>query len=862
MLTSFLPRAFCVLFILQVPIWLISDALSPFCSQPIYESSAGRVTTELTDGKKISAKECAELSTKYHLSWMRVADNDRRVLVNTRPASLPDIQVSQQASSRVLDLRGSRFVELVLPITGGQVAIGYSCPSLVDSLLNDHAFPGQIPAGTIFIATLLNLIAIGAAYTFLVYKPLVRLNAKLKSGQDVPDSFPVFVSSEISENLQFVKERLSNIRQEHDRAVSAARTDLSGAFAKETEDRFIGQLSKDIVSMQRTDDVCAKIVHNLKDEFTDIVKAAFGLDADSLPGLRLMEQVGFSEEQAKIFAKMNEGTLAASLRKFTTVSNVETDKIEDDKLRQIAKELGSSKCFIAPLSFHGQVLAYFCVLVESKDVQAIKKIERILKRLASELSPLWHLVSRYENAFWLSRHDQLTYVRNRLSLEEKFVELKKYAPTAGQTDTVFMIFEGDSFRVMLNSFGPRTIDKLIQELAEALVHAFDQSQRFKRSKMTAADHIYRVGGCRFLVSMDGVPIKKALEIAEQICNSIADKKNWSGALPSWSVSCGIAPLNITEELSPQDCLEEALITLEYIRSRKATGMVLSSKEVAEEFMNKALSRNQGGSLRLFDPAGLLQTVAQSGKTGILTIESSNGRVFWAYLEGGIPSKARLSNLYGDAAVLEFLASFIDGSMRLQDLSTVDNQTAEDMRNLGVAYNIQTPLMQLFDIARTSRENSTDAKLLLKNPELIVHPLVERSTSLIEKLYSRTGKPTSRMQVEVTNKVWDLCSGRLSLEELVAKLSDCPETLVWSGAGFLLQNKLIKFSRLRVSSHSDTPAEKDSSKSSKTSSPNVTTTIMNFVSGPIPCPSCRTVDPLSQKFCIHCGAEMIHPVPRE
>ena len=853
MLTSFLPRAFCVLLILQFPIWVVADFMAPMCSQFIYQSSVTKLSAELTADKKVSNKEAAELSHKYHLSWMRVVDNERHVLFNTRPAKLPDIAPLGQSLFRVLEVGGSRFAEVVQPIDGGQIAVGYACPSLLDSLFKLQTWPAQLPIGTILLSSFLNLLSLGAAYWFFVFSPLERLNSKLKLSQDVPEKLPFYVSTEIADNLKYVRERLTNARQENERTVSAARSDLSGAFAREVEDRFISQLSKDIVTMQRTDDVCEKIVQNLSDEFTGIVKAAFGLDADCLPGLRLMNQEGFNEEQAKFFANLKDSPFAKSIKKYESVTVVEVEQLEDPAFRKLAEELGANKFIIAPLSYNGTVLAYFGVLAATKDKQTTKKIDSIFRRMATELSPLWHLVSRYENAFWLSRHDPLTFVRNRISLDETFQTISATPTMPGAPETVFMVFEGDNFRVMLNSFGPRTIDLLIQELVRTLIGAMEHTQRFKRSKLAFADLVYRVGGCRFLLCMEGIGTKRATELANLISKTISEKKDWGAGLPSWSVSCGLVPV-VLDELTPQDFLEEAIIALEYVRSRKATGMVVLSKDVPADFMNKALSRNQGGSMKVFNPAGLLQDVAQSGKTGILTVESSQGRVFWAYLEGGLPSKARLGAMFGDYAIIEFASTFVDGSLRLQDLSAVDPHTANELRTLGVEYNVETPLNPLLELAKSGTASAADAKIILKTPELIVHPLIDRQPKIIEKLFSKSTKPVTKTQVDVTNRVWDLCTGRLSLDELVLKLDDCPEALVWTGAGFLMQNKLIKFSRLRVSAHTETAAEKEHNAAVKGT--NMTTTIMNFVSGPLPCPNCRAMDALSQKFCVHCGAEMV------
>lgn len=855
MLTSFLPRVFCVLLLLQFPIWLISDALSPVVGQFIYKSNAAKVAADLNSAKKVTPKEITELSHKYHLNWIRVADNQKHVLMNSRPAGIGEPPGTAQ--NQVVDVKGARFFELTEALEGGSVSIGYACPSLTDSLFKQGTWPSQLSAGTILLAGCLNLAALAASYLFFVYKPLSRLNFKLREGQEPPDAFPFFVSSEITDNLKYVRSRLSNIRQEHDRAVSAARSDLSGAFAKEIEDRFVSQLSKDMVSMARVGDVAHKLIQNFSEEFSAIWKGAFGLDSDSMPGLRLMAQNGISDEQCKTLSQLDESSpLACAVKKYTTTTTVDVEKLEDAGLRQIAKDLGANQCVIGPVDFHGAYLAYFVLFLSSKDSQTVQKVERVLKRLVSELSPLWHLVSRYENAFWLSRHDPLTYAQNRICLDET-LEIVKSNIAVGNTtgETIFLIVEGDNFKVMVNSFGPRTIDKLIQELSKTLLDTLEQTQRYKKSKMHFADLVFRIGGARFLVLLENTNIKKATEFAENLSKTFAEKKDWSAGLPSWTISSSITTLSTTGEYSPQDHLEEGMIALDYVHSRKNSNMIVLSKDVPEEYMNKALSRNQTGKISDFDPESILQDVAQSGKTGILTVESENGRVFWAYVDGGIPSKARLGALYGDGAVIEFASTFTEGAMRLQDLSTIDSQTAEDMRTLGVAYNIETPLLQLMEIAKDSKTTCADAKIILKTPELIVHPLVDREAKMVEKLYSKAGRPVSKIQVDITNRVWDLCSGRLSMDELVARLAECPENLVWTGAGFLMQNKLIKFSRLRVSSHTETAAEKEAASGSSKAS-NMTTTIMNFVSGPQPCPNCRAVDALSQKFCVHCGADMV------
>ena len=52
----------------------------------------------------------------------------------------------------------------------------------------------------------------------------------------------------------------------------------------------------------------------------------------------------------------------------------------------------------------------------------------------------------------------------------------------------------------------------------------------------------------------------------------------------------------------------------------------------------------GGTLEVFDPAVLMQSIATARQTGILEITRSDGARFWSYVENGKILKARLAML--------------------------------------------------------------------------------------------------------------------------------------------------------------------------------------------------------------------------
>ena len=200
------------------------------------------------------------------------------------------------------------------------------------------------------------------------------------------------------------------------------------------------------------------------------------------------------------------------------------------------------------------------------------------------------------------------------------------------------------------------------------------------------------------------------------------------------------------------------------------------------------------------------------------------------------------------------------------------------------------MTELIDLSSKWKESAAQARVHLKTPELIVHPTVDRQAGQIEKTFHKAGKKVNSIYLDLTNNLWELCNGRLSFDEIMAKMqSDHPAAVVWSAADFLLQNKMIKFSRLRVSTHTDGSVDQQlaaaASAQAKAALPGGTTQVgaalpggtaqvgtaaaaaaaaagaapagnSGFVSLPKACVACKMVDALSQKYCVHCGAEMV------
>ncbi|MBX9723345.1 MAG: diguanylate cyclase, partial [Candidatus Obscuribacterales bacterium] len=601
MLKSFLPRAVCVFVIIQGPIWMIADVLAPYTCSFAYDSIADKVANDLANDKSAKAKHGGDIPQHYNVAWLHLTDKNKKVSVSNRPSSLPD--QDSGAQSRVLDIKGSRFVEIVKALDKDEMlAVGFRCPSLMDSLFSKMVWPGQLPIGTVLLGTILNGLALGTAYLMFLGIPLSKTIKLVGEGKDLPERFPPMVSSELPTIVKAVKDRFSNLQQEHDRSITAARTDLSGAFVKEVEDKFISRLAKDIVSLQSSEAVCNLIMHRVADEFIGTVKAAYGIEFPSGGQYKIVDSLGFSEEQAKILGTLGDGGFINLIKKFSSPMFLNRDEMADKRLDQLSVELVCDQGLVIPIEFGGVVRAHVCFFIVTKDQANVQKLERIAKQISDQLAPLWHVISNYEQAYYLSRHDHLTGIKNRICMEDLMQTLRSKPKAAEGAETVFLLFEGDNFRVMLNTYGPKAIDKLIGELGQELIGSLEKTQRFKRSatKVSYADRLFRVGGCKFMLILEDANTKKAIELAENVEKNIGEKKGWANGMPSWSLSCAVASMD-KENSTPDGTFEEALITMEYLRSRKSVATVMLSKDVSQEFMGRAKTRNSGGTSSLFEP---------------------------------------------------------------------------------------------------------------------------------------------------------------------------------------------------------------------------------------------------------------------
>ena len=181
-----------------------------------------------------------------------------------------------------------------------------------------------------------------------------------------------------------------------------------------------------------------------------------------------------------------------------------------------------------------------------------------LSEVASLLAVTIDRVRMYDEAEYEARHDSLTGLPNRRSLDERLEELAP-ALAEGERAALLMI-DLDGLKVFNDTLGHAAGDRLIQIVAREL-----------RECCRADDMVARVGGDEFVVLMTGGTVERASDIADRIHRALSQAHDEvPGAPTRIHVSIGVAtaPADGTDASTLLTAADEAMYEAKFAGGRR------------------------------------------------------------------------------------------------------------------------------------------------------------------------------------------------------------------------------------------------------------------------------------------------------
>lgn len=145
-----------------------------------------------------------------------------------------------------------------------------------------------------------------------------------------------------------------------------------------------------------------------------------------------------------------------------------------------------------------------------------------------------------------ARHDKLTGLLNRHEFEAQLNQLlhSDFQPGASHA---FCFLDLDRFKIVNDSAGDIAGDELLRQIASLF-----------QERVRTSDTLARLGGYEFGILMQGCPLDRAVTIADNICNAIAQLEfTWQQQSFSIGVSIGVIRIDnsftsVTELLQQAD----------------------------------------------------------------------------------------------------------------------------------------------------------------------------------------------------------------------------------------------------------------------------------------------------------------------
>ena len=157
-------------------------------------------------------------------------------------------------------------------------------------------------------------------------------------------------------------------------------------------------------------------------------------------------------------------------------------------------------------------------------------------------------------------HDPLTGLVNRAEFERR-LDQALHSPRGEHASHVVCYLDLDRFKAVNDSCGHMVGDNLLREIAALL-----------KGQVRDSDTVARLGGDEFAMLLIGCPLDKARQIAEDVCQAVADYKfTWQDRVFDLGVSIGL--VEIDQESGTAETALSAADSACYIAKQQGRGRV-------------------------------------------------------------------------------------------------------------------------------------------------------------------------------------------------------------------------------------------------------------------------------------------------
>lgn len=808
---------------------LVADNAYP----KIMTGFANQLVVELADGakKKVPpASRILQTMSQYNLAWYYVTGNDAKVNPATKPFA-PDL-AKYDISPRELKWKDKPYYEAVSHISDDQVLhIGvYTGQSILPSL-SSGALALTVPVSLgylLFVIAGLLLVTAGLLHAW-VSKPLAHLSRACyslllsreayshitggglnvggavtevvnvsKGLRDIRRQYDEAVAARAAKEEELKRERSEHeeektfISKQYEEQLATTQEKLTELHTKEAEEEFLNALGKELDTLKSGKQLHHRVLEKLNDKFpTSIIFGAFFKVSKSLEST-LDASIGFDERSLQSIKKVDHLAIARQIFSTGNAFTIGQQSMREYGFQQIAQANSIRSIVYIPVKFQNRNLGMLAIFFVQEGLVVQERL-RILRNVVDLASRALYQIVMYEEETEASRTDPMTGLRNKKFFYEIMPQIfERAAVNPAENPISIIMIDGDHFKSVNDTYGHQVGDQMLQELAKTIRQCVRTSDSLEKSA-GPGDYLIRYGGEEFVVLMEATDGKRAVSVAERIRQAVESKADWPGGIAKWTISLGVATYP-ADGKKADDLMEKADTALYYVKEELGRNKVCHSQQVPRVFKSKKKAAAIGGELGVFDAAGLLQSIQTSQKTGVLTVQNSEGMNLWMLWEAGKPIQARLGKQQGNAAITEFLVTFQDedGSFNFQERASGGRETKLPM--LEPSYNVTRALESCLMGAALAQDNYNAAKTIISTTEMLIRKVPDQNEFNDKwNALNQLEDPPSPDEFKAMTEMVKRADGNTKLTTIFKQFSEAgmPTHLMWRAAALLVQYGLIQ-----------------------------------------------------------------------
>jgi diguanylate cyclase (GGDEF)-like protein len=434
-----------------------------------------------------------------------------------------------------------------------------------------------------------------------------------------------------------------------------------------------------------------------------------------------------------------------------------------------------------PIKHQTKLVGAIVLLLDSQtteDSDAQVDLESFCSRIGVQMS---RLIKKHELER-ASMKDQLTGLPNRKVLQDFLSDnLQASAKEDYSIPMSLLIIQPNVTDTVISQHGEAVRDKILQEVAEEL-HGSTKTQ----VEGKASYQLVRYDAEEFALCAKPMNAEEAVNLSRIFQSTIQRSKQAIGDLfgITLTIGCATCPADARDERA---LLARAKLAMRFAEEFKGEDRLACAREVPLSYEPSKKMADISGELGVLDCSALLQSIANSQKTGVLIVEDELGRSFQAVFKTGRLLASDLEGFNAVNAVIEFVTCFEAGryNFRMVSDAEVDKMVPADSRHPS----LDKCLME----AALAEDHLKVAKKGLKEGHLVRATPGEEAAQRWWDL-QRDTRNYSEVELQTMQKILALADGNKTLGQIFVEVSGVPTYLKWHCAFIVTENRLMQAKR--------------------------------------------------------------------